>query len=299
MWWLDYLNTGFTQTGNITALNLFRIVFAISCLIKFATETRRGYFRYFDEDKFLYGLYQVKKHSLFKITTFLYRALYILKIPAAFCLLLGVIPHISLIILGIAFLVEIQVYFKFHTNFFLLVGISLALSTDIGKSLTINHLLEGTVKSSMHLQGDLFSQFLIIITVTVMYISTVYRKCNPVFLSGAVVYTHLQQKLEKTQPRKHFDGLYPVALINNLVKQEETILTNRWQLLMKCTLILELMVPFFLWFETTRYVGIGLGIFMHILFTFIAPATLAHFSLITVGSYILFIDPHIIFQWLA
>jgi hypothetical protein len=301
MWWIEYLKAGFTEPASLSSLILYRLIFAFCCILKFLVETKRGYFHYFNENTYLYGFYQIRRH-IFHISPFIYQATYVIKIVAAFCLLLGFFPSISLLILLSSFVIETQIYFKFHTNFFLLITLCLLLSSDLENSLVLWDIWKFGISAFIHKvaeqKGDLFPQFLIMVTLTIMYLSTVYRKLNPVFLSGAVIYTHLQQKLEEANTRKYFDGIYPAFLTKFLVHQHEPILTTRWKPMMITTLLLETLIPIFLWFESTQVVGIVLGIFMHAAFTLIAPGTLAHFSLITIGTYILFVNPKIILDWL-
>jgi hypothetical protein len=295
VWWIEFFKCGFTNPGPIAPLLIFKIIFAVSCIIKFFVETKRGYFNYFDQDTFLFGAYQIRRKKGLKVCPVIYKCFYVLKLFAVVFLLVGAFQKLSLIILAISFLIEIQVYFKFHTNFFLLVSLALVISPDLDCCFNFSNLLRYGIQqqfdSITYQQGDLFPQFLIIVTVMIMYFSTVYRKLNPVFLSGAVVYTHLEHKLCDGKLRKHFDGFYPILIKEYLVDQSETKLRSRWLPLMVATLILEVSVPILLCIKPTQSIGIALGMAMHCLFTLIAPGTLTHFTLLTIGTYILFLDP--------
>lgn len=294
--WLTEIFANPSPNWYIFQLDLFRVLYSISLLIKYSTETNRGYFEYFKPHTYLYFLNRINKPN-FKITEDLYKRVYILKFIAATLLLIGIFPHFSLVIILLGLALELNIYFKYHTNFFFLLGLCLLFYPDLGSCLNLFRYLFSTnslidlFRADLYHQGFPFVQPFIISLVSAMYISSAYRKLNQVFLSGRVVYRTLKFVLEEYKSRKHFDFWIPRQCVEFFSQEDEKNLTKLCFPLMSATVLLEFTLPFLLIFQPTWGIAFVMGTLMHLGFTLLFPATLLHFSLISVFSYLVFVDP--------
>jgi hypothetical protein len=126
---------------------------------------------------------------------------------------------------------------------------------------------------------------------SIVYVATAVRKLNRAFLSGAVVFGTVQHLLDHQHQRRFFDAIFPAAVRKFLFEASDTVLKRRWTPLMVTTIALEIILPFAL--STSRlwpYAALA-GTVMHLCFTLLSPATLLHFSLLSVSIYLLFMDP--------
>ncbi len=294
IWIEEYVTSGFSGQGSIISISLFRILFGFSCLIKFSVETSRGYYSYFGKRSYLYFLYRISRPTV-RFGERTYKFLYVVKCISACTVLVGVLTIPSLLVLIVAFLVEIRVYFKFHTCLFLLVSCLLCFS-PCAEALSVLTLIELRnvslwIRSDIEKSGDILSQVLLVATLSILYVSTAIRKLNRAFLSGLVVFRTLQFVHGEKSRRLSLDGYYPKWFVSKFVKQCDTQLQKLWSPLMVATVGVELFLPAMLLSENFIFLGISIGILMHTGFTLMFPLTLGHFSLLTVSLYLLFLDP--------
>ncbi len=288
MWIANSFGPDFVFEGPGIALNIFSILYAACCLIKFATETSRGYFHGFEEKSYLHFNYRIQKPK-FLITPTIYKIAYIGKIVAAFTLFFSLFPKSALLVLILSFALEARIYFKYHVMFFLLMGLVLLGSPLNLPPLSVLEIFQG-VSPFPESKVNLYPQLFGISIVTCMYLGAGWRKVNKVFLNGDVVIEQIRFIANEKSKRKHRDGFYPAFLIR-MVRNDTRFFRSSVKCLMITTMVLEFALPALLIFDHTRIFGCVMGISMHLGFTLLFPATLAHFSLIVLSSYLLFFDP--------
>ncbi|MEZ6189119.1 MAG: hypothetical protein R3F62_29485 [Planctomycetota bacterium] len=283
MWWIETIARG--DLGNVEPgpIAVFRIVFAVSCLLKFAIETLRGHFWYFEEDSFLYTL-DSWQGRLPLISPVVYRCLYVVKHPLALCLALGVCSQLASILLFVWFVVEARIYFKFHVSLFALVAFVLGLGPAGHKTYAL--LGEGPMVV------DGFQQTLLVLTFAIVYLATALRKLrSPHYLSGKVIYETLRYLNDEGPMRKYADGYYPRWFRAQFVLASDEVLNRRWGPLMRATVLLHVAIPVLMSFSETWWVGASLAVLTHGAYTLAYPITLGHFSLVMIASCLVFADP--------
>ena len=299
MWIYDYLISGMQLTVPDISLGIFRTLFGGSCMLKFLVEARRGHYTFFQPGTFLYFRYYAGRPRI-PLSGGVYRSLYIIKTMASAAILAGVYPRPALLLLSLALATDLRIYFKFHANLMFLFAIILALSPSCGESLQVWRALlpgesfAGQLTVSREILTDPFAAVLIALTMCVVYCSTAYRKMNRVFLSGTVLAAQLNYVQGEKSRRKSGDFHLPPAFLNLFASSDTDASARRWRPWMLLTVALELLLPALLLCESTRAWGVTLGALMHALFAVLYPETLMHFSLLSVSSYILFVDPRIL-----
>ncbi len=281
--------------GNI---GLFRVFLALGILIKFSVETYRGHYSYFDEDGYLSARYNAIYPNNRLLTEALWKALYILKVPAALLLLLGLFPKACLLALIVGFSVELRVFFKFHANYMLLLCVGLLFSRSIGDSFSVVQFLSaGSLRDffriSLATQEYALVPLYIAATMTALYWFSVLHKCTRLFLSGRIVATTLHV-LTLEGPRRRFtDFRLPACVLRRLIDADGGP-TRLLGLMMWTVLAAELLIPVGLLFEQTAAAAIVGGIALHAGLLLLLPTTLLDFSLVAVGAYVVFIDPRLL-----
>lgn len=286
-WWIEnVLDLNFV--GSLIHLSFFRILFSFALLYKFSHETYRGYFQHLEPRSYLSIRFEFLHKYLFKVLGAFYQPLYILKFLAAGLLLFGFYQKISLIILVVCIFTECMVYPKFHANYFLLISISLLFSSS---TVPILDFFEAYVNHEViSLDGNLLGQYMIMVTTLFMYFTTAVRKVNKDFLSGKIILNYFKFTKYYENERKFMDHWVPRSVVRSLLKEQRVVL-RILSLFMCLTIFLELIIPLF--FLTSYYelwpVFLCAGFLMHLLFTMILPSALLHFSIVTLGAYILFL----------
>lgn len=283
MWWVQAITSGFTLKFDATTISLFTRLFALACLVKFSVETKRGYFSYFNPAQFLRIIYQANNPNSF-ITNGLYKTLYVLKVIAAIGLLFGIAQRVCLAVLLGSFWVEIKIYFKFHTCYFFLLTAALLFDPGENQFFSMPASQNGT---------DGFSSLLIISTTCAIYFfSSIQKLRSSEFRAGYTLYNALFFIHYENQKKHHLEAVWP-KLMSKIFLPENKSQTLKWcAVLSHLTIIIELALPALLLMPGPfKIVGIVAGIFMHAIFTFMLPVTLFHFTLATIATYILFVDP--------
>lgn len=249
---------------DIIKLDFFRIIFSFTLLLKFTVESYRGYFNIFKRHTYLYATYQAPLKGKGLLKEEIWKLLYIAKILAAICLLKGIYINISLLIIILWMVVELKIYFKYHTNYMMLIAISLLFSNSAYPNLPF---------------------FLISFNSSCMYLSTAFKKMNESFLSGRLITQTLL--ITKKSKRFFYDNFIPNSLFKLIVSDEKP--TKLLSGLMYATVIIEIIIPFGLSIPKLWTCFAVIGFFMHLGFTILFPVTLLHFSILTLASYLTFI----------
>lgn len=260
-------------------LNLFRILFSAAILLKFSVETYRGYFNYFKPHTYLYACYQAPLKGRGLLREWHWKAIYILKWFAGFGLLFAIATKLCLIILLCAFSLEMRLFFKYHANFMFLICLSLLTANSLGAPLR-----SGASESVL-------PYLMIVATTCSLYLMTALKKMNRTFLSGRVISGTLS--VIANSRRTHFDFYLPDTLLKLFLRDGAAL-----SALMCMTVALEIALPFGLSTPSTALFFVALGAMMHLGFTFLFPVTLLHFSIVTVSTYLLFLDPAIVNGWI-
>ena len=289
MWWLDAFRANFPAQFPLAPLCIFRILFACACLQKFFVETKRGYYSYYEPHTFLYVQRQFAPGVL-RVSPALYKSLYVVKFFAALSLLLGIVPQLAAGILLTWFLVESAVYFKFHVSYFALLSGALVLSPGLGAQFSLN-----TGQSAAARTGDGFGPFLIIATTVFLYLVTALRKARSVeFTSGGTLAASFRSLQNERLHKHHADGWYPLPVARYFDCMDDERARRRWRPFALATIAIELALPLLLLATPVSLFGAILGILFHCCVTLLLPLTLAHFSLATISTYVLFLDPHFV-----
>jgi hypothetical protein len=289
MWWLDAFRANFPAHFPLAPLCIFRILFACACLQKFFVETKRGYYFYYEPHTFLYVQRQFAP-GILRVSPAVYKTLYVLKFFAAFFLLLGIAPQFAAAILMTWFIVESAVYFKFHVSYFALLSGALALSPGLGAQLSFN-----PGQSAAARTGDGFGPFLIITTTVFLYLVTALRKAQSIeFTSGGTLAASFHALQNERSYKHHAEGWYPAPVVKYFDCMDEERARRRWRPFALATIAIELALPLLLLATPISQFGAALGILFHCCVTFLLPLTLTHFSLATISTYVLFLDPHFV-----
>ncbi len=275
-------------------LAIFRVGFAIACLLKFAVETSRGYWHYADHDHFLVYLQRQRGERLI-IGAQMYRALYVVKIFAAIALLFGVLSVVASALLVISFLYENRLYFKFHTSLFTLLAGLLMTSPSAGEAFTIWH-ADGYIRDASsafatdaNRKGSLIPQLAGMATIVVVYLTSAVRKTRSAsFRSGHVVHETLRFVLREA-PNRRREGWYPHAL-QRLAGVSDEMPPQRLRVAMQATIAMQFAIPLLL-LSPWAAAGVALGVILHLSFECLLPVTLLHFAIAVLSTYVLFLDP--------
>lgn len=279
MWLIDNLRYTGTHSSAL-GLQWFVKILALACLIKVITETHRRYFSYFEGDSYLRFLAIVQSRWVAKVPS-LFKLSYVVLCVASCSLLLGQLPRTALILMVLSLLIQMAVYFRYNTNLLFLLSF-----------LCVVFAPSGVLSGQAHtLNPDgLVCQLLLVSTISTVYISASFRKVTRVFLSGSLLHKTLQFAISERQKRKYWDGWYPSAFVTRMIDLEDPRTCRHWRLTAILVCVMEAVLPFGLLSPYWSF-AVGLGIALHVGFTLMFPATLGHFSLICVGSYVLFINP--------
>ena len=294
MWQIEILTKGAWNDAPIIYWGIFRFLFAAACILKFIVETRRGYFRYCEPNSYLEVLLRNKKYCSIIFRN--YKLIYIVKWLSVLLLCIGICSQLSAFFLAVSFIVERYVYPKYHTDLFLLTALCLCVSADASSFFNYHQLLllfnEIPISSVEVPTGNILPQIFLSFSIIILYISTALRKFRSLsFMNGTVITDTLKFCLEERNHRKAFDGWYPKIFLDFFVRPDFDLCCKRWAPLLLLSTVLELLVPFFLILNPLFLTGVIAGTVLHLFFALLFPATLAHFSLLMVFTYILFIDP--------
>ena len=278
----------YSQGGTFN-LGLFRILFAY-CLYREAGNTHKDS-KFAIED----GFYLPYVRFIQPVTEQTFGLIHDLYLPLILLLALGLFSRFSgtvlLLLQGYLFFAD-RLNFRNHPYFFLLV-LLIMLFSPADDALSIKSIFRALknrqpiTASLLGSQQPLTSQRLIQVQVCIVYLWAASHKLNMGYLSGVVL--------------NHFLGSSIVAgrawRILGMPLPEHFLLTSieflfRPKILMVLsvlTVLVEIVLPFTLWFRKTRPLAILLGIGFH-LFIGMSMGILT-FSIAMIATYLLFLDP--------
>jgi uncharacterized membrane protein YphA (DoxX/SURF4 family) len=305
MWWAEALGDGFRYPASPLPICLFRILIAVAALYKFGYEHHRGAWRWFQPGSYVYYRYR-REHPRFPVGTRAYRVLYVAKLAGAVALLLGLLPQLAALVLAVWFLFELRYDRKFHTAYLGLCALFLAASPALDQALTYRTVVDAVtgdpatvLRTEAHrVADDVFAQLLLVLLTVQMYLSSAYRKLrSPQFMSGAALHVFTASLHAERHAQRFRDTWYPGLMVRHLIDVPEPVARRRWRPAAVATVVLEAVLPVALLVPATFPVAVVVGAGMHAAFTAVLPIRLVPFSLATVGSYLLFIDPATAAHW--
>jgi hypothetical protein len=289
------------ESVGILGLELFRVIFAVACIVKFTVEARRGYRFHMSPLSFVRATYDAA-HTDGGLFEAVWWIVYRLRLIAALCLLLGWWSLLASGALALCFAVECRIFFKFHVCYFCLISMAICLGSHSGVSLGKLILIlsdavsGGSEHSAMGIRGNWLSHALIAETTIALYwFSAIQKMRSPDFIGGRAIHAALLYAFTEGTRRRHFEAYLPTWVIESLVVGRDMgAIRKRWAAASRLVICSEILVPAGLlcseW-PNIQLATAAYGAFMHACFTLLAPATLFHFSLATVGSYLVFLDP--------
>lgn len=287
-WMIDAFRSDFFIEKPLITLAIFVKLLSFSILIKASSEIKRNYFSIYHKNSYLHYLYK-KKNPNNIISPLLYQITFICKPVIAVLLIIGIIPKIDLILLSFCFLIEIRVMFKYHVNLLLLICVALLFAPQyaLDNSYFFN-------SGSLPKSNNFLSLFLILITQITVYITTAFKKINRKFISGQIIYENIRNVLYYRKDRHFFDAYYPQGFIAQFINNDAHTLRVLWTPITISIIIIELTLPFLLILKSTVFIGIALGLLLHLLLLLLFPVTFLHFSFLCISILLLFIDPDLI-----
>jgi hypothetical protein len=225
-------------------------------------------------------------------------------VPAA--LLLGFVPQLAALVLAVWFLFELRYDRKFHTAYLGLCALFLAASPALDQALTYRTVLDALAGDPAAVLAaeadravdDVFARLLLVLLTVQMYLSSAYRKLrSPQFMSGAALHAFTASLHAERQAQRFRDTWYPRLVARHLIDVPDPVARRRWRPAAVATVVLEAILPVGLLVPATFAVAAIAGAVMHLAFTAVLPIRLIPFSLATVGSYLLFIDPVMAAHW--
>ena len=275
--------------GNPLSLGVFRALFAV-CLAFELPVTRsvsvfaiRG------------GFHLPYLTILAPLPPEIYQLMHALQYPFIALLGLGILPRVSSGVLlglqGYIFFVD-QLNFRNHPYFFLLLLLLLMFAPS-GKAFSIPALFRGLVKGGRGAPAPsgatapLTMQRLIQAQVSIVYFYAALHKMTGEFLGGHVLADLIGGSVSSGRLGHLLAGwLSPAALegFRALVAHPEFWVLSAW-----ITVILEVTLPFALWFPRWRIAAMAFGIPFHLAIGYTMRIEI--FSAAMISSYVLFLDP--------
>ncbi len=295
MWWVESVRSGLTSEGPEAPLAVFRVVFAAACLIKIVHELRGGTLRAYRIDSYLYFCHRVRR-PVFVLSPHLYRAAFAATVVGAMLTLAGIAPRLGCALLGAGLVAEVLISPSNHTTLLILIAGVLAVGGSTCDGLSVPSLVhaEGDVTAWLRDAGTRrtpqIGQFLIVATMTVVYIATAVRKLNSTFLDGISVRAALAFARRERPRRGTLDGIVPGWFVRRFVEGDECVLARRWRPWTVAVVGLELALPAMLLVPHLALLAAVLGAGMHASFLVISPGRILPFSIVSVGTYLLFVD---------
>ncbi len=275
--------------GSTFNLGLFRILFAFCLFLEIENTVPKSLFA-------IEGGFHLPYLGFVRLVTAeTYALIHLLQVPFVLLLGLGLFSRFScsalLVLQGYVFFAD-QLNFRNHPYFFLLV-LFLLLFSPADDALSIKSIFRALknrqpmTASLLSSQQPLTFQRLIQVQVCIVYVYAAFHKLNMGYLSGYVLEGFLGKLFLTGRPGIIFTALLPEPFLASL--KEFVLSAQALQALSVLTVVFELGLPLTLWFRKTRPIALTLGIGFH-LGIFLSMDILV-FSLATIGTYLLFLDP--------
>lgn len=297
MWILDSIASGMRPVPVIT-MSGFRVLVGLAAAWKILYEMRVGGLRYFDNDSFVRWRY-LRRLPLphLEVSSKGYRGFNLIATAACLALIAGIAAPYMAAILALWFFFERTFTRLYHPAFLALCCMIMALTPNIGQCLSVGALTnsEGSRLCVGRLDETLTSplpQILGVLLTVQMYWSSAYIKArSPQYMSGdalAKLFEHMYQ----IKPQIRFNEItYPAWALRRMAGDDPSRAVKRWRWPSRLAVALEVLVPILLIVPGSWLAGVAVGILMHFAFTAIFAKRLVPFGLASVATYVLFVDP--------
>jgi hypothetical protein len=294
---IERWNAFWFRRDSTVPLALFRILFALALYREIGTTADRSVFA-------IEGGFHLPYVSFIgPMSAQVYEWIHRIEIVPVVLLGLGLWTRgaiTSLLLLqGYVFFAD-QLNFRNHPYFFLLLLLVLLFS-PCGEALSLSRVLRrarGKVIPDDGYLGPirpLTAQRLIQVQVSLVYVYAALHKINPWYLGGNGLADFLSADLLGGFSGDLFRALLSESALDGLVAAVADPGVMRYPAWV--TVAAELFIAFGLWFRRTRWLAIAVGFGLHggiALFMHIVT-----FSLATISSYLLFLEPATVTGWLA
>jgi len=280
--------------GSTLSLGLFRVIFSYALFMEVATTTLKSRFAIRGGFHLPYPFASSFIHPVSEQT---FHLMQMLQYPLIACLAFGFFMRpavVGLLLLqGYVFFSD-AMNFRNHPYFFLLMlGLLLFSPADESVSFKSIRRIFGGGRFSRRRFLDamigpprsLTFQRLIMVQFCLIYLLAGLQKINPAFLSGLVLADQLAVTVQRW-------GQWGIALHGGatIIHLQDVVMTPAVLMTASvATLLIELVLPFTLWFPTTRPVSFVLGIGFHLAIVVFMHIT--QFSAAMIAGYLLFLDP--------
>ena len=275
--------------GNPLSLGVFRALFAICLAFELPVTRSMSVFA-------IRGGFHLPYLSfLTPLSPENYQVMHDLQYPFIVLLGLGILPRVCAGVLlglqGYIFFAD-QLNFRNHPYFFLLLLLLLMFAPS-GKAFSIPALFRGLVEGSRNalarggVTSPLTTQRLMQVQVSIVYFYAAIHKMTAQFLGGHVLADMMGGSVSNGRLGHLLAGwLSPAALDGFRVSAANP---EFWVPAAWITVILELTLPFALWFPRWRIAAMAVGIPFHIAIGYTMRIEI--FSAAMIASYVLFLDP--------
>ena len=283
--WVDFWNA----TGSSFNLGLFRIFFAVCLFFEVDISYRKNSFAVEGGFHFPYVEF------IQPVSDQLYGVIHQLQYPLILLLGLGLFTRLSV---GTLFLLQGYIFFADRLNFrnhpyFFLLILFLLIFSHSDDALSLRSILRGWrerrpwIPQLLGSQKPLTIQRLIQIQVCIVYLWAAMHKLNGSYLSGLVLNYYIRADFLTGFAGKILQAIFPEAFliwIFNFFVNPATLMSLSF-----LSLVVEIVLPFALWFRKTRPIALFVGIVFHIGLYF--TLEISTFTLAMIASYLLFLDP--------
>ena len=275
--------------GSSFNLGLFRILFAITLFLEVDISYNKNSFALEGGFHFPYvGFIQPVSEQAYEV-------IHQLQYPLILLLGLGLFTRLSI---GTLFLLQGYIFFADRLNFrnhpyFFLLILFLLLFSPSDDALSLRSILRGWrerrpwIPLLLGTQKPLTFQRLIQIQVCIVYLWAALHKLNGGYLSGLVLNYYIRADFLTGFAGNILKAIFPDAFLIGIFHffvNPATLMSLSF-----LSLIVEVALPFALWFPKTRPIALLVGFAFHLGLYF--TLEISTFTLALIASYLLFFDP--------
>lgn len=284
-------------------MSVFRVLIGLAAAWKIVYELRVGGWNYFNQPSYVKWRYLNKlplPHVAMSNTA--YRGFNVAALVSVVLLIVGIYPQAAACILTLWFLFERTLTRLYHPAFLAICSLIISITPRIGECASLPVILDGAgwcqADPLTVVTTPLSCILMCAITVQMYLNSALIKAKSGQFRSGealTILFKHMQI-IKPQMPYKEMT--YPQWLLNLFSPQGKGSESRWWRILSVCTIALEAAVPLLL-LSPVRWIGIVIGVLMHLAFTGIFFKRLVPFGIASVSTYLLFIPPDAFTQLLT
>lgn len=308
MWFTGNFIAGMPDVPGV-ALGLFRVTLGLAFVWKVCWELRWGALHHLDRGSLIRWRYEHGDSPVKLIPhPVVFRVFHLLRAVAAACLLLGIGTPVAAAALALWCWYEFTFDRKSSHAFLGVCSALLVLSGAADQYLTLSDLLTAgsigdflTPAAAAVPTADPWPQILLILAAIHLYWSSAWHKMrSPQFMSGDALQKAFEQlaTIRYELPRMHREYWFPEWFNRHFAIGDPQAVRRRWKGPAVTVVAVEALLPLLLLIPQTWLVAVLAGLTMHAIFTMLMPKRLMPFTLATVGTYPLFLDPVLVSQWI-